>query len=183
MKDFLEKNLEDIIMDNKDIIHEKGFEPLLSRTFRQYKLPSNKIIDIVSAEPNGDELLLHIIELKKDDTTLATLIQAYGYLSELLTILSEGFKTVYCKVILVGKDAKDIPIMDFLAIPTEIYTYKYGINGIMFNLAYSNALKMDEDEYFIYPQCKLPKDDEFERQRMVLMSALSENIKKNEHKN
>lgn len=57
----LEKPIEDLIFQNKDIIHNFGFISFLGQSFRQYELPSGKKIDIVTHDTIGDEICLNII--------------------------------------------------------------------------------------------------------------------------
>lgn len=132
-KDFLEQTLEDIIYDNRDIIHEKGFLPLLKTVCRQFQLPSGKKIDILSYDYSEKELSVYVIELKKDKAAQDALFQAYGYLNEFLCCIDmSNLFAIYAKVVLVGYKTKELPICNFLSLPVELYTYKYGIHGIEF---------------------------------------------------
>lgn len=137
-EDFLEKTLEDIIMEIKDTVHEYGFEVLLSNNVRQFRLPSGKKIDILSFEIMHSDLLFYIIELKKNKTDDA-LSQAYGYLHEALNLWKPLFENIYCKVILVGHEITYNPISYYLSMPTEMYTYTYKAKGIDFNMGFSNC--------------------------------------------
>ena len=136
--DFLEKDLENIIVENKETIHQRGFEVMLSNTIRQYKLPSGKIIDIVTYEQSDDEILLYIIELKRGNTKEA-LLQAYGYFAELYTEIKPMFNSIIPKIIIVGREITEVPIANYLTVPTECYTYTYDYNGIQFQLRKSNC--------------------------------------------
>lgn len=135
---FSEKTLEEIIFKNRDKIHEYGFEVLLPNTFRQFRLDSGKIIDILSYDITETEILLYVIELKKG-RTFEALEQAYGYMDELLFELKPRFDKIYSKVILVGNEVTPTPLLNFLAHPTETYTYDYTIDGIVFNMVTSNC--------------------------------------------
>lgn len=130
---YSEKHLEDLIFNNKDIIHEFGFPVLWENTERQFELPSGKKIDLVSYETYDREMVLTIIELKKDKAAEIALIQVYGYLHEFLQyVCKPPLIRIYISVVLVGFETHEMPICSFLNVPVEVYTYKYGIRGPKF---------------------------------------------------
>lgn len=137
MNHFTEKTLEDLIFQNHSTIHQKGFEIMLNNIKRQYRLPSGKIVDLVTFESDGDELMLYVIELKKGEVSADTVSQAFGYYNELMFYLSETYKTIHHKIILVGYEVMEIPLLDFLKGNIDIYKYNYDINGLSFELVSS----------------------------------------------
>lgn len=133
MKPFFEKDLEDLIMEHKDNIDERGFVPLFSNTVQQFILPSGKKIDILSYEKKDDDIIVYIIELKRGKTKIASLLQAYEYLDELLEILyGVGYGMIYASVILVGYENTPVPICKFLNCPALFFSYHYDIDGLKF---------------------------------------------------
>jgi hypothetical protein len=153
MKDFLETDLEDIIFEHRKVIHRYGLPKFLKNTIRQLILPSGKKIDLFTFDIKDDELTFAVFELKKDKTDTQTLVQAFGYVSELMEMFYDKFAACKPAIVVVGKDVKHIPLIYFLKIPAESYSYKYGINGLEFtrednrtewdksgNLKYANLL-------------------------------------------
>lgn len=136
MRISLEKQLEDIIFDNRDNINERGFMQFLGKSFKQYVLPSGKKIDLLTYDKMDNEIFLNIIEIKKDDISGRNgVVQAYEYASEMAeTLFSLNIAdTIYLKVVLVGYDLKDLPIMRFMTFLPDIYTYKIDtLDGIKF---------------------------------------------------
>lgn len=136
MKINLEKQLEDVIFDNRDTIHERGFIQFLGKSFRQYALPSGKKIDLLTYDKIGDEIFLNIIEIKKDDISGRNgVVQAYEYASEMVeSLFSLNLaNSIYLKVVLVGYDLNDLPIMKFMTFLPDIYIYKIDtLDGIKF---------------------------------------------------
>jgi hypothetical protein len=137
MKSNLEKDIENIIFDNKDVIHQFGFIEFLTKTFRQFLLPSGKKIDLLTFEKIDDEIYLNIIEIKKDEISgQSGIVQAYEYASELIDSLfsATGISTIYLKIILVGYTTKDLSLTKFLTFLPDIYTYDMNpLKGISFN--------------------------------------------------
>lgn len=137
MKSPLERPIEDVIFENKDIIHEKGFIVFNSIAHRQFELPSQKKIDIVTWEVLDDEMKLAIIEIKKDEVSgKSGVLQAYEYAAELTDIFFKEtiIKTIYLNVILVGYELKDLSVLKFLTFQPDIYLYDFNtLSGFKFN--------------------------------------------------
>lgn len=130
---FLEKDLEDIIFENKNIIHERGFTLNYENLERQY-VTRNGIIDLYNFEIKENIAYLTIIELKKDNIDFKAYGQIMNYFfSEMITLKSKNLKDIKINLVLVGKTYDEEVL---LACSTseiiDIYTYKYDYDGISF---------------------------------------------------
>lgn len=134
VNDFLEKTLEEIIFEHKDIIHEKGFIKFYEKTFRQFYLPSGRKIDIFSFQIKEDILYFKIVELKRECLTIESMIQISDYFYELMYMSVPIFKEVKYELVLVGRslDEKLMFIPD-LGLGIDLFTYQYKIDGIYFH--------------------------------------------------
>lgn len=130
--DFLEKTLEDIVYENRNVIHQRGLPQIRTNSFRQFYLPSGVKLDIASFEVIGDCLYFDIWELKRDNINYSTLHQAYGYLDEIRCLCSDLFNECVFHIILVGKTYNPMPLLIDFKIKTSCYTYSYEMNGISF---------------------------------------------------
>ncbi len=132
-KDFLEKTLEDIIMENKEIISSKGFPQLYKRTIRQLRLPKGGIIDIFSYEIRNGVLYGKIFELKRQEMTVDSYKQICSYHYELLMNTLSHFTEVNIELYLVGHDVSE-ELFTIMAAGTNVKVlfYRYPINGIEF---------------------------------------------------
>lgn len=142
MNDFLEKNLEDIIYDNQNDISKRGFNEILQITERQFRLPSGKIIDLLTLDIVGDVLCVNIIELKKGVIDSAAFFQGLNYYNEFLSIVLGCFADVKAELILVGNSATQ-EIRDLLPLnaPVVPYLYKYDYDGIYFTKVHGSFIK------------------------------------------
>jgi hypothetical protein len=130
--DFLERTLEDIVFENRSIIHQYGFPGLKNNTFRQLILPSGKKIDILSFDIENGRITMDIYELKRDVINTDAICQAYGYFIELWQIMGGGFKAMDLHIIMVGRYYEPIPIFEKMALPFSVFSYDYQLNGISF---------------------------------------------------
>ncbi len=146
---FLEKTLEDIIFENRDVIHTYGVPRLRHNTYRQFYLPSGKKLDIVSFSYYNKCLWFDIWELKRDIVDFTTFNQAYGYYKELKALLAPKFEKCEFSMVLIGKTAQNMSFLDDFNIRTHAYTYDYGINGINFSIQKTPELEITNDEYFV----------------------------------
>lgn len=132
-QDFTEKTLEDIIIENKDKISERGFPAFYQNVVRQFKLPSGKIIDILSFMIVEDILMVKIFELKRDEIKIDGLCQISDYAYEFFCFTFPHFSNVQIDKFIVGSDAsKEVISINDLQIGIELYLYKYTINGLFF---------------------------------------------------
>jgi hypothetical protein len=133
MSDFLERNLEDLIFENKSNIEQRGFPTLRDTLCRQFRLPSNKCIDLLSYSVEDNTLYASIFELKREKLGIQSLLQLLGYGSEFLVNASPHFKRVELEMALVGLDYdKELGLMLQQMLPVDLYLYKYTYNGLFF---------------------------------------------------
>lgn len=133
-KDFLEKTLEDIIFDAQDRIVERNFPFVLQRTVRQWKLPSQKRIDLFSFTLSDNAIQCRIFELKREELGLASLVQIISYYNELVTLLFPHFTNVSIECFLVGRTiAPELMLLKDNLVNIDLYSYRYDFDGIKFN--------------------------------------------------
>ena len=132
--DFFEKTLEEIIIQNKDVISQKGFPLLLDNTIPQFRLPSGKFIDIISFSISDDgHISVKIFELKREVINSDALCQVSDYASEFYLYCYPHFKSISIERFVIGTDvSKDAKALNDAQISIELYLYKYTINGIYF---------------------------------------------------
>ncbi len=151
MADFLEKTLETIIFENQETIKERGFTEILEITERQFRLPSGKIIDLLSWDIQGDVLFVNVIELKKGCIDEAAFFQGLDYYCEFLGITLGCFADVKAELILVGNSLSyNVNRLKTLNIPVTPYLYKYNYDGITFtkaNKTLSDYIPMFKENY------------------------------------
>lgn len=134
--DFLEKDLEDIMVEYHRKLKVRGFEDFYEHIERQFYLPSGKKIDIITWEIKGDVLYAKIIELKKDSTNEAALFQGLGYMQEFCECTAEEFSDLKVDLILVGTNIYN-SVSNFLSVNPKnlkLYEYEYSFDGIKFRL-------------------------------------------------
>jgi hypothetical protein len=156
---FLEKDLETIIYENlqtdkgKDLLFDKGLEIDFTRLClakRQLYIGNYGTADIVILQshfyyPHENEILenkcINVIELKKENINIDTLLQAVKYVKGIKTYLRN--KTNYdsseydYNITLIGKNidisGNWVYLFDvFELINVTIYKYKYKIDGLFF---------------------------------------------------
>lgn len=155
---FLEKNLEDIIFetDNKKLF-ERGL-PIFGKKLRQVRIGNYGIADIISVKRCGQFLIIDIIELKKDNITIDTLIQSLRYLKGIKHYLRHrGFeKEVRFSIKLCGSSVSNIKELCLLcsAITSNniefvsLYTYDFKLEGMYFNEEYESITESLIGEFF-----------------------------------
>lgn len=130
--DFLERTLEDIIFENRNVIQERGFPKFKEKVFRQVILPSGKKIDILSLQIKNGHLEFDVFELKRETININTACQAYYYVEEISRLVANEFVSCKPSIVLVGKYYENIPLLKELKIPISVYTYSYHMDGISF---------------------------------------------------
>lgn len=131
--DFLEKTLEDIIFENRHRIHERGFPSFFKNAQRQYRLPSGKIIDILTWEVRGDVLHAKVIELKKDNNGESAFWQAIDYCGELFMAVFHEFTNIYIQpIICTNYLSNNIENLMYIRSNVVAVSYKYEYGGIAF---------------------------------------------------
>lgn len=146
--DFLEKTLEDIIFNNKRVIHQRGLPVFKEQAFRQVVLPSGRKIDILGFEINDGILNFDIYELKKDHINLDAISQAYNYFEEIKCLINGHFRDYQARIIMVGKRYDGIPLLNSLNIPVRVFTYDYQMDGISFKEESHRNSYYNSDENF-----------------------------------
>lgn len=133
--DFFEKTLEQIIIQNQKIIHQKGFPQLLEHNISQFILPSGCKIDILSfsIDTTLEGISFKVFELKREMIQIEALCQVSEYASQLYMLCCPHFKYINIERFVVGTDysTQVRSIMD-AQVSIEIYLYKYTINGVAF---------------------------------------------------
>lgn len=130
--DFLEKTLEDIIYENRNVIHTRGFMQIKDTAFRQVILPSGRKIDILGFDIKNGGLYCDIYELKRDTINSDAVCQAYNYYLELKHSTKDHFTSFSAQLVMVGRKYEAVPILDALPIPVKVYNYEYRMDGIFF---------------------------------------------------
>lgn len=133
LNDFLEKTLEDIIYNNRDVIHSRGLSKIKSNAYRQVILPSGKKIDILGFEIKSGVLCCDIYELKREVINADAICQAFNYYTELKFITKNFFSNIDAKIIMVGRKYEPVSIINALPVPIDVFTYEYYMDGIVFN--------------------------------------------------
>lgn len=145
MNDFFEKNLEDIVFDKRDTVHEKGFPKFYKHAQRQFSLPSGKRIDIFTWEVVGGKLFARIIEFKRTAITEDTLWQGIHYHDLLITITAGCFIDYDIDIILIGTDmyySSNVMFAASLSDKIRLFEYQYSYDGIKFiegDIGYSKS--------------------------------------------
>lgn len=147
-KKFLERTLEQIIYSHRETIHEYGLPKMYKNTLRQFKLPSGKIIDLLSFDIKDNVFNCLIFELKKENVDENTVIQAYNYLFELSALFNKQFFGWEAKIILIGSMIKPMPILNSIDFQVELYNYEYKIDGIKFKKIEPPSTNFDGDKDF-----------------------------------
>jgi hypothetical protein len=141
----LEKDLEDMLfehIDDFDVLISKGFEESCQRKYRQVNLGGYGIADIIGIseypQPNNKLIEINIYELKKEEISVGTFLQALRYAKALSLIFekSNPNDNIEFNIILVGKILKTnsdfIYLTDFYE-NLHLYTYSFDFHkGIMF---------------------------------------------------
>jgi RecB family endonuclease NucS len=132
--DFFEKTLETIIMENQDIVVEKGFPAFYKHTHRQFILPNGCKLDILSYEITADAVLkCKIIELKRATCDLQALMQVLNYAKIFYQLTINYFNDVEIIPIVVGSETSEfISTMMAWGLKVNQVNYEYTVNGISF---------------------------------------------------
>ncbi|GAB3822257.1 hypothetical protein [Pontibacter rugosus] len=154
---FLEKDLEDIIYNHKEVCSEKGllecYPSEYSHLFRQVNLGKYGVADLISVDVIQNRptrtikgrhchyhrtLSIYIIECKLNEVNVAAYLQAKRYktaIQELLQRYNLKNTKVDIKVVLVGgslDEGSDFVFQLNDDHKCTVYTYAYGPNGIEF---------------------------------------------------
>ncbi|MCP4665221.1 MAG: hypothetical protein GY849_02555 [Deltaproteobacteria bacterium] len=157
---FLELDLENIIFENlqtkegRELLNERGLDVFneIKYSKRQLRIGSYGITDIVTYTPQLVnekiyEILqmkqIQIVELKKNEINIDTLLQSVRYLKGIKRYLrGRGYDPdeYRFEIILIGKSVNkgdwiylNEIIQDYTFFSLYIYTYNYKINGILFD--------------------------------------------------
>ncbi len=146
--DFLEQTLEDIIFENRAIIHTKGLCQFKGTSFRQLILPSSKKLDILSYDITDGHISIDLYELKKDTINLDAILQAYNYFTEVSTCICGSFKTFDIHIIMIGRRYDPPPLLEKMKLPISVFVYDYELNGISFTKMQSRYDLFNRNENF-----------------------------------
>lgn len=139
----LEADIEHMIFNNKDHIHERGFVEFLDVSERQFRLPSGKIIDIVTYRENEEVFHFKIIELKRGIINIQTFEQAINYCHEfLIPEASKKVKEIQYEIILCGSEID--PTLEnviYLGCNVQAYLYEFNYNGLSFRKVFDRDYK------------------------------------------
>lgn len=163
--EFIEKDLENIIWDNAQT--REGREKLFSRgldirgkLFRQVNIGGYGIADLISVEIDrgrwGDDVIVTIYELKKEQINVDTLIQACRYYKGIQRFVDARYGDAIedfdltIKITLIGKTIETQSDFVFLLnrciddCNISVHTYKYDIDGLIFEEVYGGWYKTKE---------------------------------------
>lgn len=133
MLDFFEKTLEEIVFENRSIIHERGLPIFFKNSIRQMALSSGKRMDIFTWEINADMISARIIEFKREEFSESGYFQSVTYYMEVLMELVGHFKYANIEIVLIGTGFNNnveaaINTSDAII----AYTYEYKFDGLFF---------------------------------------------------
>jgi len=130
---FLEKDLEDIIFENKDKIHERGLPILYEELERQYQV-NGKYIDLFNYECGDDNSInFTIFELKKGRIDFNAYTQIVNYFFDQCLFTKKHKNIFKVNLILIGSSFDESVLLScILSDIIDIYIYKYDYDGIRF---------------------------------------------------
>lgn len=153
--EFLEKDLEQIIFEaDRDLLKKHGLN-IQGKIFRQLKIGNYGIADLVTIKkPKYCEIIeshnpieITIYELKKENIGISTFLQALRYAKGISSYFDSKYEfdsSPIFKIVCIGKEidlkSSYIYLSDFFLgnddekFFVENYTYKYGVDGIKFEL-------------------------------------------------
>lgn len=145
---FLEKDLEDIIWesqktrDGRDKLRARGL-PIAGKMIRQFNLSEYGQIDLLTVKIYRDVIDITIYELKQKEVNTGTLLQACRYATGIKRLMEEKFedilfnRSLIVNKVLIGSSLDLKSEFTYLyneMEECEIYTYKYDLEGITFDL-------------------------------------------------
>lgn len=130
---FLEKDLEDIIFENKYKIHERGLPILYEELERQYHI-NGKRIDLLNYECGDDNSInFTIFELKKGKIDFNAYSQIVDYFFDQCIFTKKHKKILKANLVLIGNSFDENVLLScILSDIIELYVYKYDYDGIRF---------------------------------------------------
>jgi len=146
--EFLEKDLEEIIFNaTKDQLFDADM-PLLGKRFRQVRLGCYGVCDILHVYRDDENVLtFEVLELKKEKIGISAFLQAVKYIKGIQQYLKKVKnrrpENYNYEITLVGRSVDTSGSFIFLpdivsnCIPQfriNLFTYKYGFDGIYFVL-------------------------------------------------
>lgn len=149
-KDFYEKTVEDIIFENKNIIHNYGLPKFRKTTFRQFVLPSGKKLDLFSYDLIDGHAFIDIYELKRYDINTDAVCQAYNYFTEVSQLVAGRFRSVDINIVMVGRTYVPFMLFEKMNLPFSVYTYDYKLSGMMFTKHQERKFLKQPDDDFCY---------------------------------
>lgn len=134
LKMFFEKDLEDMMFENRLTLKDRGFAEFYPNVARQVRLPLGGIIDILTWDIVGDLLKVRVIELKKNSIDIAAFTQVSQY-AGIFFAHSIMFEKLEIEIVLVGlyPDGDLLDIITAIDYPNiKLYTYSFDYNGLKF---------------------------------------------------
>ena len=165
---FLERDLEDIIMDNLESVANRGLTcKFYKNTERQFTVSNlNNRIDIFSYEIIDDILHCIIFELKRNELNWGAIEQAHTYLYKIIRQFEGVIKGIRYEIILIGKDDGIGLYNDCIwgLRNVRLFEYDYKIDGIYFTETFNTTYDAI-DEYLgrIYT-CRLEERNTIKEQ-------------------
>jgi hypothetical protein len=134
MKFLTEDQLEELIYEYRNDIHERGLPKFYTNTIRQFVLPNKKVIDLFTYEIIDNELYFRIIELKKDFIWVDAFIQIIGYFATVKALSDTKFSNIHYDLVLAGEGINVIPlaVLNLFHGNVKVYTYDLTYEGIRF---------------------------------------------------
>lgn len=165
---FSEKQLEDIIFNSDNsFLREKGFY-IYGKKFRQLNIAGYGVADLICVSRSGQLLNIDIIELKRDEISIGSFMQALRYLDGIRHYLRKRRfdYTVKFTIKLCGNSITDNRELNLMTkyinvypfIDIDFYTYRFTVDGIFFDK--NDALYELKYDPFNDVKCK-KKESEF----------------------
>jgi hypothetical protein len=163
---FLEKNLEDIIFENKTNLESRGLVNLFyEKTKRQVILPNGKKIDILTWEVRDNIIYARIIELKKDTIDESAFFQGLYYHEYFICAIGGYYDGYEIEVVFIGSNMyENVKTVFQITDCIRYIQYSYKHDGISFKEMTLNKSNMK----FTFSICE--KDDNTENFNNMLNS-------------
>ncbi len=148
---FLEKDLEEIIFESdRDALADRGLY-IAGKLHRQLRIGNYGVADLVSFDPPRridnnewfEPALITVYELKKDKIGISAFLQAVGYakgIERYMQLRDVSFE-YNVNIVLIGSEIDTNSTFSYLPdmLPSiefreyvELYSYSYGVDGIIF---------------------------------------------------
>lgn len=160
--DFLEKDLEDIIYENQEVIKKYGLHCFNhSQVLRQVYLGAYGVADLIGIDvsmhryPDDTKsyktLHITIYELKSKKITPNTFSQVARYQRGVLSYREKfvNINSVKCNTVIIGNSFSKDACYLLNTSKTDVYLYEYTIDGIHFRRQINPYVKIEENFRFL----------------------------------